>query len=60
MGGGGGSALGAIGQLSETGLDTSQLGSLMGMFKDHVGEAAGSDVAEQALGSIPGLDQLFG
>ncbi len=59
MGGSGGSALGSLAKLQETGLDTGQIGSLLGMFKDHASEQAGSDLADKAFGSVPGLGNLL-
>ena len=58
--GGGGSTLGALAQLKETGLDFGQLGSLLKMFKSYATEQAGGHLTEQALASIPGLDELTG
>ena len=58
--GGGGSAMGALAQLQDTGLDSGQLGSLLSLFKDHAAEQAGAELTGRLFGSVPGLDQLIG
>jgi hypothetical protein len=58
--GGGGSAMGALAQLQDTGLDSGQLGSLLSLFKDHAAEQAGGELTGRLFGDVPGLDQLIG
>ena len=58
--GGGGSAMGALAQLQDTGLDSGQLGSLLSLFKDHAAKQAGGELTGRLFGNVPGLDQLIG
>ena len=60
IGGGLGDALGAAGALNESGLESGQMGDLVGLFSDYAKEQAGDDLAQRVMGSLPGLDGLMG
>jgi len=52
--------LGALAQLQDAGLDSDQVGPLVGQFLDFAKEHAGDDLVNQVSGSIPGLQDLVG
>lgn len=60
LGGELGSGVGAFAQLQEAGLNSDQVGPLVGQFLDLAKEHAGGDLANQVMSSIPGLQDIVG
>ena len=60
VGGGLGSALGAVSVLGSSGLDSDKVGDLMGMFSRYAREQAGDNLVDRVMDSMPGLDTVIG